>query len=247
MTKSTGLGMRFLVGGYDISGTTAAFDTIRGGSATWDINDITQSAMARTGLARTGGIEVTTFYTGDAAGEAHERLSAMPTDDVHVMVMTAQTLGAPVLAAVGKQVTYDMSRPSDGSLLCKTTVESTDYGVEWGDLLTAGMRTDTAATNGSSVDFGAAGTNGLQMWLQATDFTGTSITLKLQQSSDNGGADAWADLAGAAFTAVSADNVTQRVAIAGNVERYLRLVSTGTFTTATFAVGVTVNATAVAF
>jgi hypothetical protein len=54
--------------------------------------------------------------------------------------------------------------------------------------LTAAPRTDTTATNGTSYDFGTGSTAfGLQAYLQVLSFTGTSCTIKLQESSDNAG------------------------------------------------------------
>ena len=79
--------------------------------------------------------------------------------------------------------------------------------------------------------------------------TGTSVTVKIQESSDNGVGDAWADVAGGGFTTVNAGSVSaQRIAaVPANLERYLRVVTTGTFSAASFAVQLTRNATAVSF
>jgi hypothetical protein len=79
-------------------------------------------------------------------------------------------------------------------------------------------------------------------------FTGTSVTVKLQESSNDGAGDAYADVVGGSFTA--ATGVTsQRIATAGNlaVERWLRVVTTGTFSNAVFAVNICRNDVAVTF
>ena len=47
MAKSSGIGARFLTGGYDISGDVNALDTIGGTQALLDSTDITQSAHSR--------------------------------------------------------------------------------------------------------------------------------------------------------------------------------------------------------
>lgn len=147
---------------------------------------------------------------------------------------------------MAKQVNYDPTRAADGSLTIQVQAQSTDYGLQWGKQLTAGKRTDTAATNGTGVDFGAAWTNGLQAFLHVFSFTGTSVTVKLQESSDNGAGDAWADVTGGGFTAATG-RTAQRIAKTGSGERYLRVVTTGTFSSAVFAVTVVVNSDAVTF
>ena len=52
----------------------------------------------------------------------------------------------------------------------------------------------------------------------------TSITVTVQESSDNGGSDAFADVV--AFTAVTAESFSERKAIAATVERYTRVILT---------------------
>jgi len=85
---------------------------------------------------------------------------------------------------------------------------------------------------------------GAQAYLQCTAFTGSSVTVTVQESADNS---SWSTLE--AFTAVTAAPATQRLATASNatVSRYLRAITTGTFTVATFAVMVNRNLAATAF
>jgi hypothetical protein len=116
---------------------------------------------------------------------------------------------------------------------------------------TAGVRADTTATNGTSVDFGTGSTAfglRLQAYLHVTAFTGTSCTVKLQESSDDGAGDAFADVTGGSFgaqTAVGASRIA--TSATQTVERYLRVVTTGTFTVCNFHVTIVRNATAVSF
>jgi hypothetical protein len=65
-------------------------------------------------------------------------------------------IGGASACLVAKQVGYDATRGADGSLLLKTQGMGNAFGIEWGTQLTAGLRTDTAATNGTSLDQGAA-------------------------------------------------------------------------------------------
>jgi hypothetical protein len=59
--------------------------------------------------------------------------------------------------------------------------------------------------------------------------------------------DAWTDLTAGSFGAQSTANVGSMISTARNaaIERYLRVVTTGTFTSVTFAVAVAVNETEV--
>jgi hypothetical protein len=94
------------------------------------------------------------------------------------------------------------------------------------------------------VDFGAESDFGLQAYLHVFAFTGTDVTIKLQESSDNSG-DAYADVVGGGFTAVASAPTSERIATAVDltVEQYLKVttVTTGGFTSCAFAVMVVRN------
>lgn len=241
MSKKTGLGAQLYVDGFDVSGDTQSVQRVGGGGAVLDKTDITQSAYERKGGIRDGSIEWVSHFNS-ATDRQHDVLSTLPITTRHLMYATGTALGAVAAAEVAYQVNYDATRTAEGDLTFSLSAPSTQYGFEFGNLLTAGKRTDTAATNGVGVDFATAHAFGLQAWLQVFAFTGTSATVKLQQSSDNGVGDAWADVTAGGFTSVTAQGV-QRIATANNqaVERYLRVVTTGTFSNLVFAVMATVN------
>jgi hypothetical protein len=161
------------------------------------------------------------------------------------MYQRGTTLGNASACLVGKQVNYDPERGDDGSLIFSVQALSNNYGTEWGEQHTAGSRTDTAATNGTGVNAGASSSYGLQAYLQVTSFTGTDVTIKLQESSDDGSADAYADVVGGGFTQVTSAPTTERIATATGltVEQWLRVVTTtsGGFSEVTFAVTVIRN------
>jgi hypothetical protein len=251
MAKQTGLGDNLYVAGRDLSGDTGSIGTIGGGPTTLDLTDISQSAMDRLGGLRDGRLEFSAFFN-DAAGRAHPTLSALPTTDVQVMYFRGTSLGGQAAAMVGKQVNYDPTRGSDGSLTIAVSAVSNSFGLEWGRSLTAGKRSDSSATNGTGVDFAqplaGSSTFGLQAYLQVFSFSGTSCTVTLQESSDNGSSDSFGAVTGGAFAAASAVGA-QRIATASGqtVERYLRAVTSGTFSECTFAVVVNRNDTATVF
>lgn len=246
MSKQSGLGDNLYIAGYDLSGDTGSIGNAGGGPSPTEVTGINKSAYERIGALRDGRLEWSSWFN-KAAGQAHPRLSLLPTSDVVMTYCRGTSLGSPAMSLVAKQSNYDGNRAADGSFTFAVTALSNLYGSDWGKLLTAGKRTDTTATNGTGVDMiGAAGANGLQAWLHVFAFTGTSATIKLQSSSDNGGADAFADVAGGAFT-VATGITSERIAITGNLERYLRVVTTGTFTNLVFAVQATMNEAAVTF
>ena len=152
MAKQSGLGARFLVGGYDISGDVNALDTIGGTQALLDSTDITQSAHSRIAGLRDGSMSFTVFM--DPAN-AHPVLSALPTADT-LMTFLAPPLaiGSAAACLVAKQVSYDATRGNDGSLTLKTAGQGNAFALEWGVQLTPGLRTDTTATNGTGLDGG---------------------------------------------------------------------------------------------
>lgn len=189
-------------------------------------------------------IPVNVTVSGNADGtstrmsQEHAALKGLPTADVQVMYFRGTTLGNPAAAMVAKQINYDPTRNADGSLQFAVQALANAYGLEWCRSLTAGQRTDIAATNGDGVDDGASSSYGLQAYLQVFFFDGTDVTMKLQESSDNGSADAYADVTGGGFTQVTSAPTTERIATGSAlaVEQWLRLVTTGTFTTVVFAV-----------
>lgn len=248
MSKTGGLGDNLYVGTFDISGDIMAIDTIRGGPALLDFTDITESAFERLGGLRDGELSVTSFFNA-APNRAHAVYSPLPTADEIMSYWRGQVVGNASAVCVAKQINYDGKRGNDGSLSFGVQGLSNAFGVEWGVQLTAGKRVDTTATNGTAVDFvlPISTAFGWQAYLQAFAFTGTSVTIQLQDSADN---ISFANLgAGGAFTAVTGPT-TQRLVSPGatdTVRRYVRVITSGTFSSATFAVVFVRNISAVAF
>lgn len=239
MTKSSGLGWKFYVHGVNLSGDTAAIGRAATPQDTLPSTGIDKEAMERMPGLLDGAIDWTSWFS-TAAGAAHLTLRGIPSTDVHLMAHAPDALGAVAMGMVGKQLDYAPTRSAEGALQFNVPAVANGYRAEWGRLLTAGQRTDTAAANGTAYDWGAAvGTTafGLQLYVQLFSFTGTSVTIKVQSSTDNGGGDAFADITGATTAALSSAPTAVRVATATNVnvERYTRIVTTGTFSSAVFA------------
>lgn len=241
MAKSSGLGDNLFVGGYNLSGDIGALSKISGGTKPIEVTGIDKSAMERIGGQRDGSLSWSAFFNTDI-GQAHPVLSALPTGDVVVTYCRGTTLGDPAACMVAKQLNYDGNRTAAGEFTFAVDAEANGYGLEWGRQLTAGLRTDTAATNGTGIDTTASASFGAQAYVQVKAFTGTDVTIKIQDSADNV---TFADVAGLAFTAVTAAPTTQRLALANTatIRRYVRAVTTTSagFTSCTFSVVIVKN------
>lgn len=238
MAKTSGLGQLFLVGGYDISGDVGSLSNVHGGPALLEATGIDKYAHERIAGLMDGSLDFVAYF--NATGE-HPVLSALPTTDVEVMWLMGQTLGLPAAFIRAVQIGYDGTRGTDGSLTFAVHCDSgqAGAGLEWGDLLTAGLRTDTAATNGASIDGVTASTTGWAAHLQVTAFTGTDVVVTIQDSANDS---TWANVTGGVFTSVTAAASKQRItgASGATLRRYVRAVTTtvGGVTSATFAVAI---------
>ncbi|MFF7947023.1 hypothetical protein [Streptomyces griseorubiginosus] len=243
MAKTGGLGDNLYIAGFDASGDIQQLGSISGGPALLNFTSIDKSAYVRQGGLRSGQIEYTAFFNHVAVtGGTHEKLAALPTTDQILTYCRGTTLGDPAASLVSKQINYDATRGDDGMLTFGVSAQSNGYGIEWGRQLTAGLRTDTAATNGTGIDTAASASFGGQAYLHVTAFTGTDVTVKIQDSADNV---SFADVAGFAFTQVTAAPASERIALGNTatLRRYLRAVTvtTGGVTSVTFSVNVIKN------
>lgn len=242
MSKTSGLGDYFLVGGYDLSGDAGSIDQIGGGPDLFDVTAIKSLAHERIGTLRAGNMQFTTYFNPGAKAE-HAALSTLPTSDVIGMYLHQASVGNPVAACNSKQLNYDQTRDASGGITFKVQLMANGFGSEWGVQLTTGIQTDTTATNNASIDNGASSANGSQGYLEVSNVVGTSLTITIQHSTDNS---TWATLM--AFSAVLAGNVSsQRLATTGTVNRYVRCISSGTFNPGTYAVAFNRNSVATAF
>lgn len=249
MAKTSGLGDNLYISGFDASGDISALSNVGGGPAPLDFTAITKSAMERQGGVRDGRLEFTAFFNHVQAGTGtHEVLSALPTTDRVITYCRGTSLGDPAACLVAKQINYDGNRNQDGSFTFGVSAQANSYGLQWGQQLTAGLRTDTGATLGTSIDTAASAAFGAQAFLHVTAFSGTDVTVKIQDSADNS---TFADVTGLTFTQVTAGPTSERLATGSTatIRRYLRAVTvtTGGVTSVTFNVTVIKNDTAVTF
>lgn len=238
--KSSGMGSQLWVAGYSLGGSTNGLSRISGGPAPIDLTDITQSAYERKGGKRDGGMTVVSYFNADA-GASHAIYSTLPTADVAATYSLGSTIGALSASTLAKQIGYDGSRGDDGQFLLTVDAQANGFGLQWGFMTTPGARTDAAATAAAAVSpldqlSATPGAFGLVMYVHLISLGSGSVTIKIQSSSDNAG-DAYSDVTGATTAALSSAPTAVRVATAAiDIERYLKVVTTGSFTNAVFAV-----------
>lgn len=156
MSKTSGLGDQFYFGGVNVSGDISALSKVGGGLSVLDVTGIDKFGMERIGGVRSGEIAGTSWFN-PAAAQEHVAFSPLLTGNQIGMYFQGQSLGNPAAMVKGPQVNYDMTRASGGALSEVFQLLSSGYPLYWGAQLTAGVRTDTAATLGTGVDLGATG------------------------------------------------------------------------------------------
>jgi hypothetical protein len=250
VAKQSGLRQGLYVDGLNISGDVQSFGKLGGGCAVLEFTGIDKEAFERKGGLRDGGIDIVTYFNPGSLNWAsplvdtgsHALLRQMSLAD---KVLMFHDLRSGIAAGmVAKQGTYDATRAADGALTIAVSSVANGFGFEWGDALTTGIRTDTTATNGTGLDGGAQTLFGAQAYLQLFNLVGTNVVVKIQDSADNV---SFTDVAGLTFTSATAAPAAERLQTGrtATIRRYLRVATTGTFTSASFAVMVVRNATLV--
>lgn len=232
MAKTAGLGMGLYVGSADLSGDVGVINNISTPVGELDITGISKSGHERIQGLVDGIVSFNTFFN-DATGAAHLALRApfgTASASRPLTVQFGPDVGDAAYMADAMSVNYDGTRSSDGMLTFDVECNTLSTLPVWGIMLTSGTDTHTEATNGTTVDQGAQTTAGAEALLHVTSFTGSNFTATIQDSSNGS---SWGTLK--AFTQVTAIG-TERVTVSGTVERYVRIVSTGTFNPVTFSV-----------
>ena len=241
MAKQGGLGDNLWIGAANISNDVKSVE-VSSPQETIDVTGIDKYAIERIGGVRDGNMQFVAHWNPTGA---HLTLGALPTVDALVTYARGTALGSPAACLIAKQIGYDGTRSDKGEYTLKIEAQANGYGCEWGEQLTAGLRTDTAATNGVGVDNGASTAHGGQAYLHVTGLTGTDVLMTVRHSTDNV---TYATLG--TFASVTTPG-WQRIAIAPGttVNRYVRVITstTGGFTSCTFACVFSRNEVAVTF
>lgn len=243
MAKQSGLGDNLYIDQYNVSGDISALSDIATPRETLESTGIDKSAMERILSRRDGSVGFTSYFN-DAALAEHAALKGLPRTDRVVSYFRGTALGGQAYSMVAKQIDYNPTRGDDGSLTFAVSAQANAYGADWGLALTSGQDTHASASSNTGVDFGTGSKSfGFQAYLHVFSLGSGTATVKIQESSDNGAGDAWADVTNGTFTNVTA-GTSERIQSSSatlTVERYLRVTTTGTFTDLVFAVVVNRN------
>src|SRR5260221_684262 len=236
MPKGTGFPAAFYIDGTDVSGDIQSLGKISGGPAALDMTAINNSAFARQGGEHDGSMEFVAYFN-PGAGLTHAKLSALPAADVICSYFQQPAIGSDAACLNGKQVNYDPTRGTDGSLTFAVQALANGFGLEWGTQLTPGHRIDTTATaalQANSFNYGSSAAFGGQAYFHLFAFTGTSVTISIWDSADNITFTAVAGLTTTALTTPGAVRVA--ISNASTIRNFVSVATVGTFTSADFAV-----------
>ena len=236
MAKKSGLGQQIFVHGYDLSGDVSVINSASSPRDMLDVTALSASANERIVGLSDGNLSVSTRFN-EASGQEHAALKGLPTTDRIVSWAFGATRGDTAACLIAKQLNYDASRGTDGSLsFTIDTQAASGVPLEWGATLTTGKERHSSAGSSTSRDDGAATSNGLVGYLSITAIASGTPTVLIQQSSDNGSSDAFATVLTFTAVAAAAAPTAERITVSGAVERYLRVTTTGTFSNLDFCV-----------
>ena len=230
MAKTSGLNVRCYVAGYDISGDANSLDGVGYTQNLMETTAINSEATSRiTGLVD-GVLGVNVFFEASSEHAALLSSNKLPTGDRNVLVPMGSAVGDAGIGLVSKQANYDVSQGGPSApITAKASFNANGYAPEFGVMLTAHDDTHSSASNGTSVDNSASSASGGAGYLQAFSLSSGTPVVKIQHSSDNS---SFSDLITfTASTAISSEYLT----VSGTVNRYIRVISTGTFSNLNFA------------
>lgn len=224
--KSTGV----LFDEFDLS---QYFNQVNASREIQAVNTTTFSHDDKTYIAglEGGSIAIQGLWEGSASA-VDEQLDASIGSEAIITVCPQGfgTLGNKAIMLKGEHISYQI-RSTTTDAVRIVAGGTADGGVRTAGVLLHILEQETTTENGSSVDNGAGTSNGGVGHLHVTAFSGTSATVKIQDSANDS---AFSDLVTfASVTGVGA----QRIPVTGTVDRYLRYAITAdNFTTMTLAV-----------
>tara|TARA_R110002110_G_scaffold296240_3_gene510473 strand:- start:324 stop:1043 length:720 start_codon:yes stop_codon:yes gene_type:complete len=237
MAKTSGLDTRIYVEGTDLSGDVSALSGIGSNQALSDVTTLDLAATARLSGLKDGTLSCSAFFD-NAAAKGHAIWTALsgkiPIADQNVFVPLGTSIGDPVLMLVSKQGTYNVDRPNGGPVSCSVDYQAANgTSPDFGKLLTGGKVSDSSGTTYSAIDNAASSADGMRAMIQSFSLVSGSATCTIQDSPDN---ITYGTLG--TFTVVTG-KTSELISVSGTVERYVRLLTSGTFSTLVLCVALT--------
>lgn len=234
MAKTSGLGVRLYAAGYDLSGDANALSGMGYSQTLLDVTALQDSAASRIAGLSDGKVTVNGWFDSTTSHAAWASNSGkLPSADQVVIVGLGTALGDECIGIKAKQANYNVTRAPGSAIATVAEYQSTaGQQLDFGVLLTTGPKqTDASAADSTSVDQTSGTSAGGVGYLEAISIGSGTATVKIQSSTNNS---TWSDLI--TFTAVTA-KTSERVAVTGTVNRYVRVITSGTFTNLVFVVG----------
>ena len=237
MAKESGLNVRLYVMGNDLSGDANALD---GAGYTQELMDTTcleNAAMTRMVGRADGSIGVSGYFD-NASNKIHATFTSnsgkLPTADQVVLVALSSAAGDPSVGISAKEADYNVSRSQGAAMTVSSTFSGNGMGGEFGQMLTAHDDTHSSATAGTVVDSGASSSNGASAYLQVISIDSGSVIVNLQESTSSGGS--YTNFMTFSTVAAAGAPTAVRQTMAGTLQRYIKVTTTGTFSNAKIAV-----------
>jgi hypothetical protein len=237
MPKGSGLSQELFIGGNDTTGDVGTINNSASPRTTVPVTGINSTSVERV-MTRADGLLEFGHYFNDASEQIHAALKGLPRTDVLLMWLTGNSRGAPVQMFSAKQVNYDWTKGSDGSMTGVTRVETNCVPPEWGEILSsvpAGIDGAYGAGSTSAVtDGGAATSAGAMAQLQLHNITGGANSVVLVQDSADGCS--FSTIITFSTVSTGAEPAAERKEVSGTIRRYLRILQ-NTGTTVSLSVG----------
>jgi hypothetical protein len=224
--------------GRDIAGDVGRLNAVNSPRGVLEQSGISSVAFERLLSHSDGMIDFSGFFN-DATDQLHDALSGLRTTDIVALLAKSTTRGATMAGLVGKQIGMELERTSDGGLSVAAELQANVTPLEWGVMITAGAETIASAASLVGLDENGASASsafGAVAYLAYESLASGTPTLLVEDSTDstNGVDGTWATLL--TFTG-GTPAIAERKTVTGNVDRWVRVTGTGTFSNAVVAVG----------
>jgi hypothetical protein len=232
VAKRSGIGQRLWWHGRDLSGDIGSLNALSSPRVVIDTPNLNATAMERVLAGADGMIDVSGWFD-DASNLEHDALKAQPDADRGVLLAISTTRGDPCAFLPVKHETHTHERTPDGALAIGAIGRSNGAPLEWGVMLTADAETISSAGSLTSLDENSAGStsNGGVGYLEFVSLSSGNPVLLIRDSTDN------SSFATLLTFVEGTPPLGERKTVTGNVDRYLEVRATGTFSNAKLAVG----------